>query len=275
MSLKGIPYALPPVGIRRWAPPEQLLGWSGTRLAKAYSPQAMQATMPDFPGMQLGQTSEDCLYLNVWTPADEAAADSDKKLPVMVWIHGGARRWGSGEINGVPLAQKGVVVVSMNYRHGLFGYLAHPELSAESPHQSSGNYAILDQIQALKWVQENIGAFGGDADNVTIFGCSAGGASIHALVVSPLAKGLFHKAIAESGSLYFPCRSLSTSHHGEETAEDLGVTFAQSAGCAALWRNCAICLQISWCRLPILRMAVTSTKSPMKLLMVGYCRISR
>jgi len=240
-AFKGIPYALPPVGNRRWAPPEPAAVWQGTRLAKAYSPQAMQATIPEAFGLPLGQTSEDCLYLNVWTPAkespahwgEEPSAGSAKKpeeqRPVMVWIHGGARRWGSGELNAVPLTRKGVVVVSMNYRHGLFGYFAHPELSAESPHHSSGNYAILDQIQALKWVQENIAAFGGDPDNVTIFGCSAGGASIHALVVSPLAKGLFHKAIAESGSLYFPCRGLSTPLSGAQTAEELGLEFTQSA----------------------------------------------
>ena len=231
---KGIPYALPPVGNRRWAAPEPALGWSGTRLAKAYSPQAMQATIPEAFGMPLGQTSEDCLYLNVWTPAKENQNAGEKKLPVMVWIHGGARRWGSGELDGVPLARKGVVLVSFNYRHGLFGYLAHPELSAESPHHSSGNYAILDQIQALKWVQENITAFGGDPDNVTIFGCSAGAASIHGLVVSPLAKGLFHKAIAESGSLYFPCRGLAEPLHGAQTGEELGLEFAQSAGAKSL-----------------------------------------
>ena len=235
---KGIPYALPPVGIRRWAPPEAAPGWSGTRLAKTYGPQAMQATIPESFDIPLGQTSEDCLYLNVWTPGREALAGLDKgtdeKLPVMVWIHPSARRWGSGELDGVPLARKGVVLVSMNYRHGLFGYFAHPELSAESLHQSSGNYAILDQIQALKWVQENITAFGGDPDNVTIFGCSAGAASIHALVVSPLAKRLFHKAIAQSGSLYFPCRGLSAPLLGAQTGEELGLEFAQCAGAASL-----------------------------------------
>lgn len=222
---KGIPYALPPVGKRRWAAPEPALGWSGTRLAKAYSPQAMQATIPPAFGMPLGQTSEDCLYLNVWT----ASKTETEKLPVMLWIHGGARRWGSGELNGVPLASKGVVLVSINYRVGLFGYLAHPELSAESPHNSSGNYAILDQIQALKWVQENIAAFGGDPNNVTIFGNSSGAASVHALVASPLAKGLFHKAIAESGSLFVPCRGLNSSLFDAQTGEELGLEFTKSA----------------------------------------------
>lgn len=245
---KGIPYALPPVGKRRWAPPEPSLSWTGTRLAKAYGPQAMQATIPEAFGVPLGHTSEDCLYLNVWTPAPENpenvhssidATRSDKKafannLPVLVWIHGGAKRWGSGELNGLALAKKGVVLVSMNYRHGLFGYFSHPELSAESPHQSSGNYAILDQIQALKWVQENITAFGGDPNNVTLFGCSAGAASIHGLVVSPLAKGLFHKAIPESGSLYFPCRGLSNPLLGAQTGEELGLEFTRSAGVKSL-----------------------------------------
>ena len=234
---KGIPYASPPVGNRRWAPPEPMLNWAGTRLAKAYSPMAMQATMPASFGVPLGQSSEDCLYLNVWTPVPETVTQDSEpatKRPVMVWIHGGAKRWGSGELNGVALAQKGVVLVSMNYRHGLFGYFAHPELSAESPHNSSGNYAILDQIQALKWVQDNISAFGGDPDNVTLFGCSAGAASIHGLVVSPLARGLFHKAIPQSGSLYFPCRGLSSPLLGAQTGEELGVEFAQSAGAKSL-----------------------------------------
>ena len=235
---KGIPYALPPVGIRRWRPPEPAPTWQGTRLGKTFSPQAMQATIPEAFGMPLSQTSEDCLYLNVWAPAKERATDSTKrtgeKLPVMVWIHGGSFRWGSGELNGVPLARKGVVLVSMNYRHGLFGYLAHPELSAESPHHSSGNYAILDQIQALKWVQDNIAAFGGDPNKVTIFGCSSGGSSLHALVTSPLAKGLFHQVIAESGSQYFPCRGLSESLHGTQSAEDLGLIFSRDAGANSL-----------------------------------------
>ena len=251
---KGIPYALPPVGIRRWTPPEPAPAWKGTRLAKTYSPQAMQATTPESFGVALGQTSEDCLYLNVWTPVKESLAqkgaeppanldkepsadkykEPDEKLPVMVWIHGGSYRWGSGEINGVPLASKGVVLVAINYRHGLFGYLAHPELSAESPHHSSGNYAILDQIQALKWVQDNIAAFGGDPGRVTVFGCSSGSSSLHALVTSPLAKGLFHQVIAESGSQYFPCRGLSEPLHGAQSAEELGLVFSRDAGANSL-----------------------------------------
>lgn len=230
VAFKGIPYALPPVGNRRWAPPEPAAGWSGIRLANTFSPQAMQATMPESFGIPRSLTSEDCLYANVWCPS----APAKEKLPVMVHIHGGARRWGSGEINGAALAQKGVVVVSFNYRIGLFGYLSHPELSAESRHGSSGNYAILDQIQALKWVQENIAAFGGDPDNVTLFGCSAGGASIHALVVSPLAKGLFQKVIAQSGSLYFPSRGLYEGVGGALSAEEVGSQFAESAGVSSL-----------------------------------------
>ena len=228
---KGIPYALPPVGHRRWAPPEPAPGWAGVRLAKVFSPQCLQA--PPFSGFSPELESEDCLYLNVWSPAEP----SEQKRPVMVWIHGGAFRSGGGSYpfyDGSGFARKGVVLVTINYRTGLFGYLAHPELTAESPEQSSGNYAVLDQIQALKWVQDNIAAFGGDPNQVTIFGESSGGCSVQALMVSPLAKGLFHRAIAQSGTLMSPMRALSTSVFGTESAESLGLALAKEAGVDSL-----------------------------------------
>lgn len=202
---KGIPYALPPVGERRWRAPEPPTGWQGERLATDFGPDCMQQTYPQGsffyrPGRL---SSEDCLYLNVWAPEP-----AEEPLPVMVWLHGGALTRGSGAIStydGTNLADKGVVLVTANYRLGVFGYLAHPELVAESPeysdgHYSAGNYGILDQIQVLRWVQENIEALGGDPDNVTIFGESAGAWSVHFLTASPLANGLFHKAIAQSGA---------------------------------------------------------------------------
>ena len=223
---KGIPYGVPPLGHRRWKPTEPAPSWSGIRQAKGYSPQCLQATHTDI-AMRPG--SEDCLYLNVWTPAAKG-----EKLPVMVWIHGGAFRWGSGEIDAVPLARKDVVVVSMNYRLGLFGYLAHPELTAESPHHSSGNYATLDQIQALKWVRDNIAAFGGDPGNVTIFGVSAGSYSVHSLTASPLAKGLFHRAIGQSGTGFLPTRGLFKPLFQAQPAEELGLLFARSAKAKSL-----------------------------------------
>ena len=176
--------------------------------------------------------SEDCLYLNVYT----AAPSSSAKQPVMVWIHGGAWTSGAGAIyQGEDLARKGVVVVTVNYRLGLFGFFAHPELTAESPQHSSGNYALLDQIAALKWVQQNIAAFGGDPSRVTIFGESAGSWSVHNLVASPLAKGLFHRAIGESGARFSVTTTL-------QQAEQAGVKFAESVaapGLAALRQKSA------------------------------------
>src|SRR5690606_20717764 len=172
---KGIPFAAPPVGQARWAPPQPAAGWVGERMATEFGPDCMQQPYPEGsffyrPGRI---SSEDCLYLNVWTTGNE---DPQGK-PVMVWFHGGALTRGSGAIDtydGSELALKDVVLVTVNYRLGVFGYFAHPELIAESPNFSAGNYGILDQIQSLRWVQENIRAFGGDPSNVTIFGESAG-----------------------------------------------------------------------------------------------------
>lgn len=186
---KGIPFAAPPVGQLRWQPPQPVAKWSNVRACDKFGPKSLQE--------KDGVKSEDCLYLNVWTPRDR----SSKKCPVMVWIHGGGFTQGAGHLpgyNGTQLAKRGVVVVSINYRLGAMGFMAHPKLSAESPQGSSGMYAILDQIQALQWVRDNIANFGGDPDNVTIFGESAGGTSVYLLTATPLSKGLFHKAILQS-----------------------------------------------------------------------------
>lgn len=231
---RGIPYAAPPVGELRWRPPQPPAAWSGVRECYQFGPAAPQKPSPmlaTFPGMALGAaTREDCLYLNVWAPADRG----DDPLPVMVWIHGGGYVMGAASqplYDAADLARRGVVVVSINYRLGPLGFLAHPQLSAESEQHSSGNYGLLDQIEALRWVQRNIKAFGGDPERVTIFGESAGGGSVFALLVSPLAKGLFHRAIAESGPTLNYVH-LTKSHYGFSPAEVQGVEFATSCGAA-------------------------------------------
>lgn len=237
---RGIPYAVPPVGERRWKPAEVLSQpWKGERKAKVFSPACVQPLSRSSPYHDrlrtLLQMSEDCLYLNIWTPAD-LSADELASLPVMVWIHGGSLLNGAASdprFDGAQLARKGVVVVSINYRLGVFGYFAHPELTAESPHHASGNYGVTDQIAALQWVQRNIAAFGGDPGNVTVFGQSAGGYSAIQLVASPLAKGLFHKAIAESGGLKF-LQPLKRPGYGMPAAEESGVRFARSVGAGTL-----------------------------------------
>ncbi|MFB3776271.1 MAG: carboxylesterase/lipase family protein [Bryobacteraceae bacterium] len=199
---KGIPYAAPPVGDLRWRAPRPAAPWKGVLKADRFSKSCMQASASSLGPwteeyMDQNERSEDCLYLNVWTAASQG------KRPVLFWIHGGAFDQGSTSValyDGEGLARKGVVVVTTNYRLGLFGFLAHPELTRESEARASGNYGILDLIAALKWVQANIGAFGGDPTRVTIAGQSAGSSAVHVLVASPLAKGLFHQAIAQSGS---------------------------------------------------------------------------
>lgn len=189
----GIPYAAPPVGELRWKPPQEVASWEDVRSCAAFGPSCPQ------PDEKLGTTySEDCLSLNVWAPA----AKPGDRLPVMVWIHGGAFNFGSGslpEYNGRNLARKGVVVVTSNYRLGPLGFLVHPLLSKESSHAVSGNYGLLDQVAALRWVRRNIAAFGGDPDRVTLFGQSAGSRSVSLQMISPLSAGLFHGAIAQSG----------------------------------------------------------------------------
>ena len=194
---RGVPYASPPVGELRWRPPRPPSHWQGLLKADAFRPACPQIG-PAVPGMEVLPTSEDCLYLNMWTPDSRQTA----KLPVMVWLYGGNNTNGSGSARlywGDRLAQKGVLVVTFNYRLGVLGLLAHPELSKESDHGVSGNYLLLDQIALLQWVRKNISEFGGDPGNVTVFGQSAGAYDIADLIVSPLAKGLFRRAIAESG----------------------------------------------------------------------------
>jgi para-nitrobenzyl esterase len=199
---KGIPYAAAPLGPRRWRAPQPAEAWKGILAASRFAPACMQ-TGVSMPGETPPKTSEDCLYLNIWVPA----RIPDARLPVMVWIHGGGWTNGSASMPlywGDQLARKGVVVVTFGYRLGPFGFLALPELANESSHHASGNYGLLDQIAALAWVKRNIAAFGGDPGRVTIFGQSAGSDSVSILMASPLAKGLFARAIGESGGLFEP-----------------------------------------------------------------------
>lgn len=198
VSFKGIPYAAPPVGQWRWRAPQPVKAWSGVRKADQVGALCMQKINPTDNGVGPPPASEDCLTLNVFAPAAKPA----KPLPVMFWIHGGGFSNGSGTAalyDGTELAKQGVVVVTINYRLGRFGFFAHPALVKEAPGEPQGNYALLDMIAALQWVKRNVGAFGGDAGNVTIFGESAGGAAVNTLMISPPARGLFHKAISQSG----------------------------------------------------------------------------
>lgn len=229
-AYKGIPYAAPPTGDLRWRAPQPIVAWEGIRQATEYGAECPQAPYPagSIYATPPQKQSEDCLFLNVWS-----GARAGEKRPVMVWIHGGALTRGSGSnrvYDGTNLARKGIVLVTINYRLGPLGYLAHSELSAESPQHSSGNYGVLDQIAALKWVQKNIGAFGGDPRNVTIFGESAGSWSVNTLVASPLAKGLFHRAIGESGGTFGPAAYLREDRNGLSSAEKVGAAFAKAAG---------------------------------------------
>ncbi len=224
---KGIAFAAPPVGSLRWREPQPVNSWTGVRKADKFGPACMQ-TGVSMPGETPAAVSEDCLYLNIWTPARNA----DARLPVMVWIYGGGFSNGSASMPlywGDCLARKGAVVVTFGYRVGPFGFLAHPELTRESPHHSSGNYGLLDQIAALQWVQRNIRAFGGDPGCVTIFGQSAGAASVSIMMASPLAKGLFQRAIGQSGGVFEPLQLApnyllaNAEREGEAYAASLGV----------------------------------------------------
>ncbi|HYM23138.1 MAG TPA: carboxylesterase family protein, partial [Vicinamibacterales bacterium] len=224
---KGIPFAAPPVGALRWKAPQPVVPWTGVRNADTFGPECMQTPYPEGSPYAAppAPTSEDCLYLNVYS-----AARSGDRRPVMVWIHGGAWTRGSGSTptyNGSALAKKGVVVVTVNYRLGVFGFLAHPELTAESAHHASGNYAILDHVAALEWVKRNIAGFGGNPANVTIFGESAGSWSVNVVQATPLAKGLFQRAIGESGGQFARTATLAT-------AEGAGVAFMKAAGVDSL-----------------------------------------
>ncbi len=247
---KGIPYARPPIGDLRWRPPEPVEPWNGVREAKKHGPMAWQAAsmikeffnaLIDGQGWGIFRSSfikflfnimptpkqdEDCLYLNIRTPDLTKTA----KLPVMVWIHGGDHQDGAGHdpyYIGNALPNRGVVLVTINYRLGLMGYFAHPELSLESGRGFSGNYGTLDQIAALKWVKNNISAFGGDPDKVTIFGESAGGESVAHMMTSPLARGLFEKAIIESGANSGQMCFLKKSFVKHAAAEKKGEEFAK------------------------------------------------
>ena len=222
----GIPFAAPPVGNRRWRPPQAVIPWQGVRAAREFSAACMQSeagwTDEQLADPGLWHKSEDCLYLNVWTPATSA----DERLPVLVWIHAGAGTMGSTArpiYDGNALAKKGVVVVSANYRLGVFGWFAHPELTRESEHRSSGNYGALDQLAALQWVKKNIAQFGGDPKKVTVFGQSAGCAAVNWLAASPLAKGLFRGGIGQSFRTFRRMITLAE-------AENAGAQFAKAIG---------------------------------------------
>jgi para-nitrobenzyl esterase len=269
-SYKGVPFAAPPVGDLRWRPPQPAPGWTGVRQAAEFGPSCMQgrfggpppgagrAGAPPAPGTAPALAtppapattpapappaaaptalapSEDCLYLNVWRPADPAT----RNAPVMVWIYGGGFTGGSSSspnTSGAQFAKQGVVLVAMNYRVGRFGFFAHPALNKERPDDLKGNYAYMDQIAALQWVKRNIAAFGGNPNNVTIFGFSAGGVSVHSMLASPLARGLFHKAIVESGGsrdsvlTARPMRADGVDPNYPVSAETIGINFAKSMG---------------------------------------------
>ena len=227
-AFKGIPYARPPVGELRWKPPSPMPAWTDTRVATHPGASCIQPKgKPDsLYFWNLPTTSEDCLYLNVWAPAKA------QRAPVFFWIHGGALSSGSGTeplYDGTTLAERGIVVVTVNYRLGPLGFLVHPALSAESPRNVSGNYGLLDQIEALRWVHLNIASFGGDPANVTIAGESAGGLSVMYLMAAPGARGLFAKAVAQSAYMV-SAQELRTATHGGVAGEAVGVSLMDKLG---------------------------------------------
>lgn len=233
---KGIPYAAPPVGELRWRPPVDPEAWEGVRKCDQWGSTSIQKVAFQsrhtgygkefYPGGDYPpKMNEDCLYLNIWTPAQR----SDEKLPVMMWLHGGGVQTGYGheiEFDGDAYCKRGVILVTINYRLNIFGYFSHPELGQENPYGASGNYGLMDQIHALKYIQENIAAFGGDPNNVTVFGQSGGGRSTQAICCSPLAKGLVHHAIVQSAGGIATAAGIRTRQMQEEN----GIAFMKSAG---------------------------------------------
>ncbi|MGA2275410.1 MAG: carboxylesterase family protein [Bryobacteraceae bacterium] len=226
---EGVPFAAPPVGALRWQAPQPAAAWNGVRKADQFGARCYQGSVFSDMIFRDKGISEDCLYLNVWTPSPAPK----KRLPVLVYFYGGGFAAGSGDeprYDGTNFAKKGVIVVTVNYRLGVFGFLAHPELTAESPHKASGNYGMLDQVAALQWVHRNIGAFGGDPEKVTIGGESAGSMAVSVLMASPLAAGLFRGAIGESGAMFGGVMApLSL-----DSAEKIGANFATSLGAKSL-----------------------------------------
>ena len=226
---KGIPFAAPPVDELRWKAPQPPSNWEGVKETKKYAPSPIQ------PGNNPSM-SEDCLYLNIWSPAKT----KDEKMPVMVWIYGGGFSFGTtadSVTDGTNLATKGVIVVSIAYRVGQLGFLAHPELSTENNANTSGNYGLLDQIAGLKWVKRNIAQFGGDPDRITIFGESAGGISVSMLCASPLATGLFSGAISQSGGSFGPTRPITYPGENMKTlgqAEEQGEAYLNNIGVSSI-----------------------------------------
>jgi len=237
-TYKGIPFAAPPVGSLRWRAPQPVAAWPGVLKAEKFSASCVQQILPEFGPwtyefMAHNEVSEDCLYLNVFSPAKSASA----KLPVFVHIYGGGFMQGSSAVpiyDGEGLAKKGLVVVTFNYRVGALGFLAHPELTSESGHQASGNYGLMDQITALRWVHDNIARFGGDPSNVTIAGQSAGSMAVHDLTASPLAKGLFHRAIAQSGGSTVGGIGINMEPTPLAAAEAEGQKFTEAKGAHSL-----------------------------------------
>jgi para-nitrobenzyl esterase len=228
-SFKGIPYAQPPVGPLRWQAPQPVASWDTVLKADHFGPRAMQGNIFGDMGFRSDGMSEDCLYLNVWAPASA----SGKKLPVLVYFYGGGMVAGDGSearYDGETMAKKGIVSLTVNYRLGVFGLLAHPELSKEASYHASGNYALLDQQAALAWVKKNIAAFGGDPERVTIAGESAGSISVSALMASPLSKDLINGAIGESGAMIYPTMAPVS----KEDAEKNGVAFANAMGAGSV-----------------------------------------
>lgn len=207
---RGVPFAAPPVGDLRWQPPQPVKHWSGGRKAVDFGPRCMQARVFGDIVFRSKEMSEDCLNLTIWTPA----RSKNERLPVYLWFYGGGFAAGANDearYDGESFAKHGIVVVNANYRLGIFGFFAHPELTKESPHKASGNYGLLDQVAALEWVRQNIAAFGGDPQKVTIGGESAGSLSVSALMASPLSRSLFQQAIGESGA--FSARWAGTVNH--------------------------------------------------------------